>query len=154
MNYFGTQRTAAASAAAALLLTSAGRIEAHHALVPFFDTAKSVTITGTIVRFDRVNPHSYMYVEQQTPEGPVEWAVEAPAPRLLSVRASGQTLLSPGDAVEACGYVLKEASAGPKGISGRVLVAEVVETSDGTARMWSDYGNHHCRDQNRYAIPE
>lgn len=96
MKNFGTQRTAAALAAAALLLTSAGRIEAHHALVPFFDTVKSVTITGTIVRFDRVNPHSYMYVEQQTPEGPVEWAVEAPAPRLLSVRASGQTLLLPG----------------------------------------------------------
>jgi hypothetical protein len=144
---------AAASVGAVAWLISASAIHAHHALGPLFDTDKAVTISGTIVRFERVNPHSYMYVEQETPEGRILWVVEAPAPRLLDLRTAGQNLLSPGSTVEACGYLLKDSSPGPASNRGRVLVAEVVETADGEARMWSDYGNKHCRDQGRYEIP-
>lgn len=145
-------RAFAAAASAAVALLSARAIDAHHALARFFDTDQAITISGTIVRFERINPHSYMHVRQQTEREPVLWAVEAPAPNLLTRRTAGQGRLSPGDTVEACGYVLKEDSLNAAGE--RVLVAEIVETSDGEARLWSDYGNHHCRDQNRYALPD
>jgi hypothetical protein len=133
---------------AIVCLLSAGAIQAHHALAPLFDTDTPVTITGTIVEFARINPHSYLYIEQQTPDGPVSWAVESPAPRMLVRRSLDQVALEPGDTVEACGYVLNKAGApGPRG---RVLVAEVIETADGAAHLWSDYGNRHCREQNAY----
>jgi hypothetical protein len=144
---------ASGAGATVLLLLHAGASQENHSLIPFFDTDTPVTITGTIVRFERVNPHSYMYVEQETADGTVTWSVEAPAPRLLAMRSEGQERLAEGDRIEACGYMLKDGTA-PRQVPGRrVLVAEIVETSDGEARLWSDYGNRHCRDQNRYAIP-
>jgi hypothetical protein len=137
-----------ASATASLLLVSARAIDAHHSPT-MFDTSKAVTISGTIVRFDAVNPHSLMYVELESSEGPVQWAVEGPGPNQLARRGIAEGALTPGATVEACGYVLKD----PQTSTGRsLLVAEVVVMPDGQARLWSDYGNRHCRDENGYEI--
>ena len=138
----------AIAAAAAGLLLGATTVLAHHSLASF-DTEAAVTISGTIVRFEQVNPHSFLYVDQETSDGIVRWAVEAPAPNLFTRRAIGQEQLVPGLTVEACGYVLRNETPRPEG---RVLVAEVVETADGEAWLWSDYGKRHCREQGRYVI--
>jgi hypothetical protein len=144
---FSLKTVAAGCAVAAVSLLSADAIEAHHSPI-MFDTSTALTIKGTIVRFDLVNPHSYLYIDQETPDGRVErWAVEGPNNLGLERRGVDEELLSAGATIEACGYVLKETAQGPRGIAGRVLLAELVFMPDGEPRLWADYGNHHCRDQ-------
>ena len=41
---------------------------AHHSMA-FFDQSQEIVIEGTVARFDWVNPHMYLYVETQSPEG-------------------------------------------------------------------------------------
>ncbi len=143
------RKLAGVSAAAVWLLVVAPPTDAHHSAA-FFDTDSAVIVSGTVVRFERTSPHSYLYVRQQTPDGPIEWAVEGPAPNLLIRRGTAEGLLEPGDSVEACGYRFKGNAEDAGGRGSHLIVAELVLMPDGEARLWSDYGNHHCRDQNRY----
>jgi hypothetical protein len=41
---------------------------AHHSMA-FFDQTKEILIEGTVARFDWVNPHMYLYIETESPEG-------------------------------------------------------------------------------------
>ena len=125
-------------------------IEAHHSIASF-DTDTAITIRGKLRRTEISAPHSYLFVEQQTESGIVEWAVEGPAPNQLARRGIGEDAFAEGDTIEACGYGLREGVAGP--YSGRrVLVAEVLVMADGKARLWSPYGQERCRNQNVYVI--
>lgn len=148
----GQWKAAQAAAAGALLLMSMHAVEAHHSAA-MFDTDTPVSVNGIVLRIERNSPHIYMYVQQETADGPVEWAIEGPAPRLLAQRGTSEDAVTPGDIVDACGYRLKESNRGPAGIQAQVLVAEVVVLADGDARLWSGYGNSHCRQQERYTVP-
>ena len=131
-------------AVVALLIMSAGVIEAHHSLTQI-ETDTAVTIKGTITRFERVNPHSYLYVDQETADGRVEqWAVEGPSEFQLNRRGLGRDVLKAGETIKACGYVLKVDGQAPRGVTSRLLVAERLVMPDGERRTWSDYGHHHC----------
>jgi hypothetical protein len=135
------------SAVAAVMLLSVDASDAHHSPI-MFNTAAAVTITGTVVRLDSVSPHSYLYVDQETADGRVErWAIEGPPPHTYARRGINQDLFGAGATIEACGYLLKEASQGPRGIAGRVLLAELVFMSDAEPILWADYGNRRCREQ-------
>lgn len=143
----------AVAAFLALWLVSPDPVDAHHSPI-MFDTTQAVTISGKVVRFDRTNPHSYLRVELETPEGPVEWSVEGPAANQFARRGIGPDLFAAGDPIEACGYVLKADADGAGPEPRRLLVAEIVVLPDGLARIWSPYGNHQCRDQNPYTLSE
>ena len=129
---------------------STSAIFAHHSAV-MFNTAAPVTIQGTLRRVEIANPHSVLYVEQQTIDGPIVWAVEGPAPNGLYRRGFRSTDFMEGDSYEACGYVLKENVPSLQDGSRRLL-AEVLVMPDGAARLWSPYGNERCRDQGIYTI--
>jgi len=140
--------TAAAVLAISCVLTATAT-DAHHS--PFmYNTSTAVSVGGTVVRFEQVAPHSFIIVEQTTDAGRVQWAIEGPSPIQLERRGLADTVRA-GDTIEACGYVLKE----PPADSPRTLmVAEVVVMPDGKARIWSPYGNEHCREQSRYELAE
>ena len=144
---------AAVTGPAMLALASAG--DAHHSPVSF-DRETPVTITGTVVRFEVINPHSFLFVRQQAAEGTVEWAVEGPSQAQLPRRGIDEAAFAPGETVEACGYLLKEGDgtgyAGGRAQGARVLLAEVMVMPDGEARLWSPYGNALCREQKGYTI--
>jgi hypothetical protein len=128
-----------------LLLAAVAGLEAHHSLT-LFDTTTPVTVSGTVVRFESGNPHSYLYVEQQSMHGQSEqWAVEGPGALALSRLGLDRFMFQAGDPVEACGYVLKGAPQDPD--RPILLVAEILTPVDGETRLWSDYGNRHCREQ-------
>jgi hypothetical protein len=49
---------------------------AHHSSAPFYDATKRVEAQGAVTRFLFKNPHSFLYFEETTPQGKVEWQVE------------------------------------------------------------------------------
>lgn len=145
------KRTLSVFAACGLMSMSTSALFAHHSAVRF-DNSTPVTIKGTLRRAEIANPHSMLYVEQVTPDGTVIWAVEGPAPNGLVRRGFDTSDFREGDVFEACGYVLRDDVRGPDG--SRLLLAEVLVMPDGSARLWSPYGNEHCRAQGTYAVRE
>jgi len=133
-----------------VVLMSTGSTLAHHSLANH-ETTKAIRVKGTIVQFNKINPHSFIYVEEKLPDGQLRrWAVEGPGIFLLQRRGL-DNLLKPGDVVEVCGYPPKEntiwqiASAdGKTSLAGRLLTAELMVLPDGRVQSWEDYGFHHC----------
>jgi len=131
---------------------SAGALQAHHSLANF-DTTKAVRVKGAIVEFHRINPHSFILLDQQGENGQTRrWAIEGPSSLQLDRRGFAKDGLKPGDVVEVCGYVPKEtiiwqiASPDPAAtsISGRLINAETLVMPDGHEQSWGDYGVHKC----------
>jgi hypothetical protein len=58
--------------AAVLALTATGMCGApafaHHSMA-FFDQSQEILVEGTVARFDWVNPHMYLYIETESPDG-------------------------------------------------------------------------------------
>jgi hypothetical protein len=130
--------------AAALVLASASSLAAHHALTQF-DTTTSVTLKGTVVRFERVNPHSFLYIDEKGKDGEVHrWAIEGPNLIQLTRMGIEKDALKPGDVIEACGYLLKEGAQTPKSILRPFLTGELLVMPDGRKLAWLDYGFHKC----------
>lgn len=62
----------------------AGAAVAHHSYA-MFDRAKTITITGTVTKFEWTNPHVYLWVTAADAEGkPVLWAIEGGSPVMLA----------------------------------------------------------------------
>jgi hypothetical protein len=131
---------------------SAGSVRAHHSLANY-DTTKPVRVKGTVVAFQRINPHSFVFLEQQPADGPIRrWAVEGPSGIQLDRKGFPKDGLKPGDLVEVCGYAPKEpivwqitsADAGVVSQSGRLLNGETMVMPDGHEQSWGDYGVHKC----------
>jgi len=131
---------------------STGSVRAHHSLASY-DTTQAVRIKGTIVAFQPINPHSFIFLEQQPTDGPMRrWAVEGPSAFQLNRKGFPKDGLKPGDVVEVCGYLPKEpitwqitsADAGAVSFSGRLLNGETMVMPDGHEQSWGDYGVHKC----------
>jgi uncharacterized protein DUF6152 len=135
-----------------LALISAGSLLAHHSLANY-DTTKAVRVKGTIVQFHPINPHSFIFLEEKSADGQTHrWAVEGPSIIQLKRTGFATDVLKPGEVVEVCGYVPKEAvmwqiaSADTTTTSpaGRLINAEMLVMPDGKQQSWGDYGVHKC----------
>ena len=133
-------------------LVSTGSVRAHHSLANY-DTTQAVRVKGTIVEFHRINPHSVIFLEQNTPDGSIRrWAVEGPSGLQLNRKGFPKDGLKPGDVVEVCGYLPKEPimwqiaspDAGAISLSGRLINGETMVMPDGHEQSWGDYGVHKC----------
>ncbi len=85
---------------------------AHHSFV-MFDTARRVTLTGSVTTFEWTNPHTYIEIDATEESGPVKhWSIELGSPSIL--RASGwkHNTLKPGDKVTLIINPLKNGSPG------------------------------------------
>lgn len=135
-----------------LAVASTGSLTAHHSLANH-DTTTPVRVKGTVVQIHRINPHSFIFLEQTDADGVRQrWAVEGPAAFQLNRRGVPSDFLKPGDVIEVCGYLPKEktvwqiASASPDAVSraGRLITAELLVMPDGREQSWGDYGFHRC----------
>jgi hypothetical protein len=63
---------------------------AHHASAPFYDPENRVEFEGTVTRWVFRNPHAFLFLDVEGPDGAVtEWQVELGAP--VSIRRAGWT---------------------------------------------------------------
>src|SRR5204862_1546853 len=106
-----------AGLAAAVMLVSAASLLAHHSLAQF-DTTTGVTVKGTVVLFERVNPHSFIFIDQKGKDGQLHrWAIEGPGVNQLTRLEVQKDFLKAGDVIEVCGYVMKEGMANQRTVN-------------------------------------
>jgi Family of unknown function (DUF6152) len=104
-------RTKSAIAVLGLLMTAAVPAMAHHAFSAEFDVKKPITLKGTLVRWDMINPHSWFHIEVKSPSGEVvEWMVEGGSPNSLIRVGVTKYSLQVGMELTIEGYQAKDAS--------------------------------------------
>lgn len=85
--------------AALLLATAALPASAHHSAAPF-DMTKSVTLTGTVEKWQWANPHSWLYLRIEKGAGVQEiWGLEAGSAGALARSGWNAADMRPGDKV-------------------------------------------------------
>ena len=105
-----------------LMLAAAGSLLAHHSLAQY-DTTTAVRVRGTVVVFERVNPHSRLVVDEKQKDGRIHrWVVDGPNTLQLIRRDFAKDSL----------------------ISGQILDGETLVMPDGRQQAWNDYGAHKC----------
>jgi hypothetical protein len=91
----------------------AGVLEAHHSIAAVYDGSKSVTLDGTITRFEFVNPHPVLTIDVVNPAGSAEpWRLEMDnRSELAAVGVTAQTFKA-GDHVVVSGSPARSQSRG------------------------------------------
>ena len=85
---------------------------AHHSFA-MFDSAKELTLVGTVKEFQWTNPHSWIQLNVPDAGGKVtEWSIEGGSPNGLARRGWKSTSLKPGDKVTIKTHPMKDGSAG------------------------------------------
>ena len=94
----GMKTLRAVGLGALLALGGAGSALAHHSFGAEFDQNAPVTLKGQVIKFDWVNPHSWIHIDVVNPKtGQHEhWRVEGGAPSALLRRGWNRNSLSPG----------------------------------------------------------
>jgi hypothetical protein len=86
----------------------AGSAMAHHSGA-MFDSAKTVTLEGTVKEFQYTNPHSWLQVMVPGPDGKaVEWGFEAEGPSTLLRAGIKAKTFMPGDKVTIVAHPMKD----------------------------------------------
>ncbi|HEX5049100.1 MAG TPA: DUF6152 family protein [Gammaproteobacteria bacterium] len=96
-----------------MLLTAlaAERAAGHHSFAAEFDAEKPVTLVGTVVTWEMINPHGWITVSVPGSDGkPTEWKVETSNPNGLMRLGWTKNSLKPGDAITIDGYLAKDGS--------------------------------------------
>jgi hypothetical protein len=98
---------AALAGAAAL---AAGTALAHHSFSQEFDSTKPMTLQGKVVKFEWVNPHSWIHVDvvnRQTGARQT-WRVEGGAPSALLRRGWNRNSLPAGTSISVNGFASRD----------------------------------------------
>lgn len=96
---------------------------AHHSTLQF-DQSEKISIHGTIVKYEWVNPHVYLYVEETKADGKaVTWQVEGQPPAILRRMGWSKDTLKVGDRITANGNPGRDAKR-------NILLLETLEKPD------------------------
>ncbi len=84
---------------------------AHHAFGAEFDANAPIRLEGRIVRVEWVNPHSWIHIEVDNPDGSSDvWMVEGGTPNVLLRRGLRRECLQIGEVLVVDGYQAKNHS--------------------------------------------
>lgn len=103
-------KTRIAAGAAVAFLAGSGAAYAHHSFSQEFDQNSPLVIEGKVVKFEWVNPHSWIHIERQnsrTKEAEI-WRVEGGAPSALLRRGWNRNSLPAGTKITVNGYASRD----------------------------------------------
>lgn len=83
---------------------------AHHSFAAEFDDKKPVRLEGTVVKFEFMNPHSWIHLDVKEGNGVVRWAVETGSTNALFRRGWVKNSLRAGDRVTIDAFRAKDGS--------------------------------------------
>ncbi len=91
---------------------------AHHG-VAGYDLTKTVTVRGTVTKFDWSNPHCVIHMDAKNASGEVQnWTIELAAPSLLNRMGWSKNAMKAGDDITADLHPAQNGA--PVGISGTI----------------------------------
>jgi hypothetical protein len=97
--------------AAALFLSLAPSVYAHHPFAADFDGSKPVTVTGKVTRFEWVNPHAGIQVSGRDATGREgKWTIELGSAKDLQQGGWSKTSMKAGDTITIEGWMAKDGS--------------------------------------------
>jgi hypothetical protein len=95
----------------AVLALGAGTALAHHSFAVFFDSQKSVTISGVVQEFQFVNPHGLIRLLVRTKSGDTEeWKIETNSPSILRRRGWAPDSIKVGEVITVEGWPARDNS--------------------------------------------
>jgi hypothetical protein len=108
-------RTKLFAAIAAVGLFATVPLLAHHSFSAEYDSSKVLTLTGKIVNFEWVNPHSWIHVEVTNPDGSKAiWKGETPPVNVLYrngwTKPMVEEMVTKGEVVTLRGVAAKDGS--------------------------------------------
>jgi len=91
------------------LLLTGGRLAAHHSFAAEFDGEKKISLTGTVTKVERTNPHVWFYfnVKDEKSGQVTNWGAEMGPPHGLQRRGWRRETLKLGDSVTVDGSLAK-----------------------------------------------
>lgn len=123
-----------------------GPVSAHHS-ISMFEISAPIWVRGTVVRFEAINPHAIIELEEATNDGSARrWLIEGPDLRRLGRMGAGPGVLQTGDMIEVCGFPPKAEFSSPRPSSGTAgyppqsLHGHVLIMPGGQMRTWGSYG--------------
>lgn len=123
--------------ACAAALAVAGPAAAHHSFA-MFDSTKTLTLDATVVQFQFTNPHSWMEIDVNGPDGVKHWSLEMN--NLVALRRFGwrQGTVKPGDKVKVVMHPIRDGAQAGQLISlttpdGKIWGGQGPIRADGTA---------------------
>jgi hypothetical protein len=95
---------------AGILATAAtAPLVAHHAFSAEFDANAPVTLKGPVTKIEWINPHAWIHLENQAPNGKKEvWMVEGGTPNTLQRNGITRDSIKIGTLIVVSGYKAKD----------------------------------------------
>ena len=121
------------------VLLSAAALSAHHSDA-IYDQSKLVTISGTVTRFEFINPHTQIFVDVKDDKGGVQqWTILGAAPNAERRIGWRSDSLKPGDQLTFTGFQYRDGRKIMLYVKGNKASGEPLLVLDTQVKLYQEY---------------